>query len=320
MRKSKLVLSVVGFLSVAGVIGYMATSGRLGSSPSKGSAPTAEASRAPNKDMLGVGSVVPGVAAPAPAGAGDGSAAVLGDLTGSGGGLSSVGNLPPIGPAIVKTARLSLEVKKGGFETSFDAATMIAGRYGGYVEDSSMQGTKAKSGQLTIRVPASSFEQAMNDLRGLGSVQSQSQSGQDVTSEFVDLSARLRTWQAQEAVLLRLMRQATTIESTLRVQNELQDVQFRIEQIKGQLRVLENQTSLATIQVSMREVGAPVVTMSTVASERPSLGEAWARAVNGFLGVLFAVVVGLGYLIPITALGFAVWFGYRRLRARPAVS
>jgi hypothetical protein len=54
--------------------------------------------------------------------------------------------------------------------------------------------------------------------------------------------------------------------------------------------------------------------------ERPSLGEAWARAVNGFLGVIFAVVVGLGYLVPLAALAAVIWLGYRRLRPRAAVS
>ncbi len=183
-----------------------------------------------------------------------------------------------------------------------------------------MRGIKAKSGQLTIRVPASAFEQAMNDMRGLGSVEGQSISGQDVTSQFIDLDARLRTWLAQEAVLLRLMRRATSIESTLRVQNQLQDVQFRIEQIKGQLRLLENQTSLATIDVSLRETGAPVGVQQAAGRDRPSLGEAWDRAVDGFLGVIFAVVVGLGYLIPIAALAFAIWLGYRRYKSRPAAA
>ena len=310
MRKA--VLSIIGFLALAGIVGYVATWGGRTHAGRTGSG-VAAPSRAPEKALGAFGSdegvagaVMPGTAS----GGGAGPAA--------GGGLSSVGSLPPVGPDIVKTAGISIEVKKGGFETAFDAATTIAGRYAGYVEDSSMQGINAKSGELTIRVPASAFDQAMNDLRGLGSVEGQSISGQDVTSQFVDLNARLRTWEAQEAVLLRLMRRATSIESTLRVQNQLQDVQFRIEQIKGQLRLLENQTSLATIDVSLREVGAVVGVRQTMARERPSLGEAWDRAIDGFLGVIFAVVVGLGYLIPLAAIAFAIGFGYRRYRARPA--
>jgi hypothetical protein len=311
MRKA--VLSIIGFLALAGIVGYVATwGGGLQSQQSAGGGVGA-ASRAPEKGVGRVGSdqAVAGVPVPG---------VVNEDTAGSaaGEGVSSVGSLPPIGPDIVKTAGISIEVRSGGFETAFSAATTIAGRYGGYVEDSSMQGIKAKSGQVTIRVPATAFDRAMNDLRGLGSVEGQSISGQDVTSQFVDLDARLRTWQAQEAVLLRLMRRATSIESTLRVQNQLQDVQFRIEQIKGQLRLLENLTSLATIDVSLREVGAVVGVRPTEAHERPSLGEAWDRAVDGFLGVIFAVVVGLGYLIPLAAIAFAIGFGYRRYRARPA--
>jgi hypothetical protein len=311
MRKA--VLSIIGFLALAGIVGYVATwGGGLQSQQSAGGGVGA-ASRAPEKGVGRVGSdqAVAGVPVPG---------VVNEDTAGSaaGEGVSSVGSLPPIGPDIVKTAGISIEVRSGGFETAFSAATTIAGRYGGYVEDSSMQGIKAKSGQLTIRVPATAFDRAMNDLRGLGSVEGQSISGQDVTSQFVDLDARLRTWQAQEVVLLRLMRRATSIESTLRVQNQLQDVQFRIEQIKGQLRLLENLTSLATIDVSLREVGAVVGVRPTEAHERPSLGEAWDRAVDGFLGVIFAVVVGLGYLIPLAAIAFAIGFGYRRYRARPA--
>jgi hypothetical protein len=309
MRKA--VLSIIGFLAVAGVIGYVATSGGIGPA-SRPSEVGAMSTPAPDKAVFGAGTQEAGIPVDQTV---PGSA-----RQGVGAALPAESGLGPIGPDIVKTARIAVEVKKGGFETAFDAATMIAARYGGYVQDSSVRGTKARSGNLTIRIPAASFEQAMNDLRRLGSVQGQDISGLDVTSEFVDLNARLRTWQAQESVLLRLMRRATSIESTLRVQNELQDVQFRIEEIRGQLRVLENQTSLATIDVSIREVGAPLTSARTVERARPSLSEAWARAVNGFLGVIFAVVVGLGYLVPITALAFVIWLGYRRLRPRPAIT
>jgi len=313
MRKATVL--VLGFLALSAVVGFLATSGGIGSS-SRETAGGASMTAAPFEGGA-VAGLAPskGAAAGVPSAMADQSAS----LEGGGGTASLMGVLPPIGLDIVKTATISIEVKKGAFETAFSAAASIAGRYGGYVESSSTAGTKTQSGDLTIRVPSASFEQVRNDLRGLGTVQSQSISGQDVTAQFVDLGARLRTWQAQEAVLLKLMRQATSVESTLRVQNELQDVQFRIEQIKGQLRVLENQTSLATIQVSLHEAGAPIHN-EQVAVKRPSLGEAWDRALAGFLGVIYAMVVGLGYLVPVTVIALVAWFGYRRLRPRPAMS
>jgi hypothetical protein len=218
----------------------------------------------------------------------------------------------------VKTASVSVVVEKEGFDHAFSEASTIAGRLGGFVESSSQGGTRLRSGELVIRVPSQSFDAAMTELRRLGDVESQGFSAEDVSSRFVDLEARLRTWETQETVLLGLMRQATTVQATLQVQRELQEVQFRIEQIKGSLRLLEDQTDFSTINLSLREEGAAAHVDKAVADERPSLAEAWERAINGFLGVLYATVVGLGYLIPITAIAAAAWFGFRRMR--PATS
>lgn len=305
------------FLALAAVVGFVATGGLSGVggglSTSGGGgaagAPDALASRAPTGTA--VDAVGGGVIAEA---GGGGSSAVKGTDP-----FAGVGGLPVIGPAVVKTATLDVQVAKGDFDKAFQTAMQVAGRYGGYIQSSSTSGTRVHSGTLTIRVPSASFANAMADLAGLGVPQSRSVSGQDVTNEYVDLNARLRTWQAQEAVLLKLMKRATSVEATLRVQTNLQDVQFRIEQIKGQLRVLENQTDLATIDVSLHEPGAPIhVQQRPGAEERPSLAEAWTKAVDGFLGVLYATVVGLGYLIPIAIIAVAVWFAVRRVR--PATS
>jgi hypothetical protein len=313
----KLTVWIFAFLALCAVVGFVATGGLVGGAGSADSAaPFAAASGTTAPDT---GKAVAGPTSLGASGAPEGAA-------GGGAGLRStdlagIGGIPAIGLAVVKTASLDVQVAKDDFAQAFRTALDVAAKYGGYVQSSSSSGTTVHSGSITIRVPSSSFEQAMNDLSSLGQVRSRSISGQDVTNEYVDLNARLRTWQAQEAVLLRLMRRATSIESTLRVQTNLQDVQFRIEQIKGQLRVLENQTQLATIDVAIHEPGAVVHPLQRPKpAERPSLAEAWTKAVNGFLGVLYATVVGLGYLVPIGLICLAVWFGVRRVRIGPAAS
>jgi uncharacterized protein DUF4349 len=311
----RLGLMVFAFLAVAAVVGFAATGGLSGSNGvgSTGSVPAmASATTAPGL----IGGMAPG----------SGAAGVGGVATSGGGataegssGLASIGGLPPIGPAVVKTATLDVQVPKGDFDRAFQTAMQVAGRFGGYVESSSTSGTRVHSGSLTIRIPSSAFGSAMGELAALGNVQSRSVSGQDVTNQYVDLNARLRTWEAQETVLLRLMKRATSVEATLRVQSNLQDVQFRIEQIKGELRVLENQTELATIDVAFHEPGVAIrIRQAPATQERPSLAEAWTKAVDGFLGVLYATVVGLGYLVPIALICLAVWLAVRRVR--PATS
>jgi hypothetical protein len=298
----RIALALIGFLALAGVIGYAATSGGLtntddsASSVGAGSAPT-----------IGVAeggfdaATAPDEAARGEAAAGDGS-------------VSQLALLPEIGSSVIRTGTIAVEVKSGGFAQAFDTASLLAGRYGGYVQSSSMSGTKRRSGELLLRVPADRFDEAVSALRALGTVEQQSVSGEDVSGQFVDLEARLRTWEAQETVLLDLMSRATSIEDTIRVQTQLQDVQMRIEEIKGQLNLLQDRTDFATIQVSLYEPGT-ATTLSQTDSSRPSLAEAWERALDGFLGVCYSVVVGVGYLVPIGAIAGLCWLGYRRLRA-----
>lgn len=319
MRKA--VLSVIGFLALAAVIGFVATSGGSGGTNrslagggggvSRPAGPMASPAPA-HLASLGDSAVSAGTASD------EGVGAAAGGVDLGGGGELAALPFTQIGPSIVKTAELRVAVKAGGFNSAFQSASLVAQKYGGYVESSSTAGVKQRSGDLLIRVPSARFDEAMTDLRALGQVESQTVSGQDVTSQFVDLDARLRTWEAQESVLLKLMARANSIEATLRVQRELQDVQFRIEQIKGQLDVLQNQTDLATIHIQLHEPGAAVTQQKPLAEERPSLGEAWQRSLNAFLGVLYATVVGLGYLVPISGLVLIVLLGYRRLRPRPA--
>jgi hypothetical protein len=226
--------------------------------------------------------------------------------------------VPGLGAQVIKDASLSLRVKRQGLRAALDAATATAARFGGFVQSSSSSG---RAGSVLLRIPQASFDAALNELGDLGTVTSRSESGKDVTSEFVDLNARLITWRSQETVLLRLMDRAASISDTLRIQSQLQQVQFRIEQIRGALRVLRSQTSYGTIDLAIREVGAPVSTSEAAAT--PSLVRAWQQSWAGFVGVLSAVIVGLGYLVPVCVLGLIGWAVFRRVsrpRAAPAAT
>ncbi|HXF72283.1 MAG TPA: DUF4349 domain-containing protein [Actinomycetota bacterium] len=303
----RIAITAVGFLALAGVVGFLATRPFGGAGLAPAEAPSVAGAA---REVVAADEAVAGVPAPAAGGVAEGGAVA------GGGGLGSIGEVPMVGPRIVKTADLHLLVGKGGFQDAFEEAQLVAGKYGGFVVSSSSHGTRVRSGSLLLRVPNASFERALADLRDLGRVEGESISGEDVSAQFVDLEARLRAWEAQESVLLRLMERATSVEDTLRIQRELQDVQLRIEEIRGQLRVLRDRTELATITVRIREPGAAIREEIAARERRPDLGEAWARAVDAFLGVAYVVVVGLGYLVPIAGLAAVVLSGARRWRAR----
>lgn len=224
-------------------------------------------------------------------------------------GGQTAARLPTVGPSVIKTGYLKLTVGEDGFSEATQDAVALAGRYSGFVLSTSIEGQDSRSGTLVIRVPSDRFEEFVNEVKDLGEVRSESISGQDVTQEFVDLEARLRNLRAQEAVLLRLFDKATTVAATIRVQSELGRVQLVSEQLRGRLRYLEDQTSLATLSVSVAEKGAAPATRGT-------LTKAWDRALEGALGVVAAVIVGAGTLLPVLLLilvGVAI---FRQVRPR----
>ena len=307
----RVVVMIVALVVVAGVVGAVV----LGSRNQRGAASEATSLIAP--------------VSPEEVEAGD--AILTQDVAARSTGGGSVGAVEPAllpaaapdgaQPRVIRIADLSLIVAENGFDDAFDQASLVAKRYGGFVVDSTTEGTQAKAGSLTLRVPSDTFDEAMSDLRGLAEeIDREDVSGTDVTDQFVDLDARLRSWQAQERVLLKLMAKANSINDTMQVQNELQRVRYEIESIQGQLRVLRDQTSLATISVAMHERGAPVA--KGEGDAKPSIVEAWEKAWAGALSVVSAVIVGLGYLLPLGAIALAAWFVIRRFRtwaaARPA--
>ncbi len=227
----------------------------------------------------------------------------------------SVSSIPPTGDLskVIKTADVSIVVPRGTFGDRFDAANRIADRLGGYVQASSTHG--GRSGTLTMRVPARRFQPALSSLRALGRVEAERVSGRDVTAQYVDLTARRRIALERRRVLEGLMRRATSIEQTIRVQNALDDVQLRIEELQGAINVLNDRVSQATIRVWMRETGVEPAVQNV---ENASIPGAFDRAVAGFFSVLAGVIVGLGYLIPALALLALLWLVVTRVRRRLA--
>jgi hypothetical protein len=256
-----------------------------------------------------------GVAAPQPA------ATMVGEGTskdaGGSDGRSVLGGdlqLTAVGPKIIKTASVTLEIKDQTFEQQSQEAILVASRHGGFVTSSRTSGEQHLSGTLVIRVPASQFEAALHELEGLGKVKGQQIAGEDVTAQFVDLEARLRNWEAQESVLLKLMGQSTSIEDSLKVQQSLQDVQLAIEQIRGQLRLITDQTDMSTITLSMTEKAAV-----PPADKGNAFVRAWRKGLDATVAAFTAIAIGLGFLAPMLLIAVAIgigWLVYRRLRPR----
>ncbi len=104
------------------------------------------------------------------------------------------------------------------------------------------------------------------------------------------------------------------------MQNRLSQVELQIEQIQGQLNFIHDQVAEATVNVELHEKDAAQVQTAERRSRTRASGSAWDRSIQGFLNVVSAVVIGLGYLIPIAVLALVIWLVTVAVRRRREAS
>ena len=223
---------------------------------------------------------------------------------------------------IIRNANLVIEIDSPS--QALSRVTEAAESQGGFVVTSESkqnaghpQSQPGEVVKVVIRVPSARFATALAGVRSIGGrVLQEDITGQDVTEEFLDVEARIRTKKALEAQFLEIMKQAKKVSEALEVQSELADVRTEIERLEGRRRFLENQASMSTITVTM-QVPAPLVAANTLGfsgSLRSVVGEGLDITASIILGLIRLVVilipVGLFILLP---LGFLLrllfkWF------------
>ncbi len=110
-----------------------------------------------------------------------------------------------------------------------------------------------KTQNITIRVASSNFENLMKELANIGFVENQSQNSQDVSEEFVDIEARLKTKKEVENRYTQLLKDAKTISEILEIEDKIRVIREEIEAKEGRLRYLKDQVSLSTINLTLTQ-------------------------------------------------------------------
>jgi hypothetical protein len=200
----------------------------------------------------------------------------------------------PVARKIIRNASVTVEV-----EVPADAQRKLASvaeQRGGFVvtSESKRHGGSTSNApayevvSMEMRVPSEHFDAVINEIRGVGgTVVEEKITGQDVTEEYIDLEARIRTQRALEAQLLELLKRAESVQEALGVQREIANVRTVIESVEGRRRFLESQSSLSTIKVTLR----PSALLSSAGTSGFFYG--LKRAISNGLEVASDITVGL---------------------------
>ena len=202
---------------------------------------------------------------------------------------------------IIYTAYLSIETKD--FDGARQQLDETLDSMDGYMESSneytdSTDNTSTLS--LTLRVPESAYSAFLTSAEAAGSVISRSESADDVTTQYLDIEARLDTLTAQRTRLQELQASADALSDLLQIESSLSDVQYQIESYQSQLNWYANQVQYCTVNITLNEVETLTSTGSSFGARlTDAFRNGWSNFTAGVQTVLVFLIgawpaIGIG--------------------------
>ena len=180
----------------------------------------------------------------------------------------------------------------------------------------------APSLKASLRIPVANLAAAIEDLRGLGQVASEEESGEDVTQQHADLDQRLKTARDTEERFRTILQQRTgSVNDVLQVEEEIARVRGDIESMEAEQANLDHRVDFASIDLSVTGESSPVSGSAPLSVRvRSAFVAGYRNAAGTVIGIfLFLAAYGLTILIWIALLGLPVYLlrrRYRRMRAK----
>lgn len=225
------------------------------------------------------------------------------------------------GPMIVRTAELEVTTKE--FDKARSSVEEILKRRHGYVGELNVNTPTGSARSLTgtLRVPANQLDATLADIKDLGRIEKESQGGEEVTQQYVDLQARLANAKHTEQRLIDIQRERTgKLSDVLAVEVQISRVRGEIEQMEAQRKSMKNQVDFATLTLTVAEeyrANIEAVPPSTGRQFRNAAVEGYRSLVDGIIAVLLWLLsVGPTLLLWVAILFFPARMIWRRLRPR----
>ena len=217
---------------------------------------------------------------------------------------------------IIYTANLTLESKDyDAARAALDEALADADGYMESSNESTYTGS-SRSLSLTLRVPQEHYASFLAAAAQAGNLVNRSEQAEDVTSQYVDLEARLANLKAQRTRLQELQASADNLSDLLEIESSLSDVQYQLESYQSQLDWYSDQVECCTVYISLDEVQTYTPVDESFASRlRNALLDGWANFTGGVQD-LAVVIVGCWPAIVVGAIGGVVFYRVRHPRKK----
>jgi hypothetical protein len=200
---------------------------------------------------------------------------------------------------LIKNGEIGFQVNSLG-ETKRRIETTLKAK-GGYIsKENSYDYSSNPTDELIVRVPSKEFDAFLSEvLNGVDKIDYKRIDIEDVTEQFVDIEARLRSKKALEAKYSELLIKAANMDDILKIRKEMEIIREDIEAAEGRLKYLSNQVGYSTLRITYYEHKA-----AAGFNFSGKLGNALKDGSTGFLYFLIAMV----QLWPLWLMGGLLWW------------
>ena len=215
---------------------------------------------------------------------------------------------------LVKSSVISLSAKD--IEMAQVEVQRIAKQFSGYVYSMEQSQTKDRRYlTITIKVTSPNFDEAIDLIKKLGTTTNVILNVSDVTTQFIDTQAHIKTLKTKEETLNNILAKATTIEDILTIENSLQQTRQEIESYQGQLNVLINSNDFSIITVYLEDETG-LATTQTPESPWARFSSQFNRGLHYWGNAAIDVAANLLFLLPVLTLLLILGFIVRLLIKR----
>lgn len=204
----------------------------------------------------------------------------------------------PIEKKLIKNGELGFQTNNlSETRKKIEAALKVNGGY--IAKENSYDYSNNPTDELIVRIPAKDFDKFLNQvLDGVEKIDYKRVDIEDVTEQFVDLEARLKSRRQLEMKYEELMVKASNMDDILKIQKEKELIREEIESAEGRLKYLSNQVGYSTLKITYYEHKASGFNFGG------KMGNALKDGSTGFLWFLIIMV----QLWPLWLMGGLVWW------------
>lgn len=204
----------------------------------------------------------------------------------------------PLEPKLIKTG--TLEFETSNLETTYQLVRQVAQSNEAFLSNESSSNQYDRIVQhLTVRVPSRNFDKLIKAVsEGVKRFDTKTIEATDVTEEFVDAEARLKTKKQLEQRYQELLKRANKVSEILEIEEQIGELRAEIEAVEGRLRYLNNRVDYSTLDVQFYQK------MPTLARNDRHFGRAFLQGWDNFVSLIFGLVANWSTILILVVSGY----------------